>query len=122
MNTEMQLFDIHPLPSGGTVFVGTPKHELPGIIIPSRYYMATLVVDGSIYQEDIKIMGSSIPETAPHGQRTLGTKDKVNLDIEFVKRHDCRLILIDRLATEVLTEEEYRELILITLNELKTTN
>jgi hypothetical protein len=122
MNTEMQLFNIYPLTTGGTVFVGKPKHELPGIIITRHYYMATLIVDGSIYQEDIKIMGSSVPETAPQGQRTLGTRDKVDLDIEFVKSHDCRLILIDRLTTEVLTEEEYRELISITLNELKTTN
>jgi hypothetical protein len=118
----MQLFDIYPLPSGGTVFVGKPKHELPGIIITRRYYMATLIVDGIIYQENIKILGSSIPETAPPGQRTIGTKDKVDLDAEFVKNHDCRLILIDHLTIEALTGEEYQELILITLNELKTTN
>jgi hypothetical protein len=122
MNTEMQLFDIHPIRTGGTAFIGTPKHKLPGLITSNRPYMATLIVDGDIYQENIKIIGSTIPEMAPDGQRTIGTRDKVDLDAEFVKKHDCRLILIDQLTIEVLTKEEYKELILAKLDEIKMTS
>jgi hypothetical protein len=122
MNTEMQLFDIYRIPTGGKAFIGTPKHELPVIISSSRPYKATLIVDGDVYQENIKIIGSTIPEMAPDGQRTIGTKDKVDLDAEFVKKHDCRLILIDQLTIEVLTKEEYQELILATLDEIKMTS
>jgi hypothetical protein len=91
MNTEMQLLDIFHLANGLTAFGGKLKDEVR-IVTPNNPYIATLIVDGNIYQENIQITGEGM-RGHPDAGRTISTKDRVDLDREFVKHHDCRLIL-----------------------------
>lgn len=92
MDVYMQIVDIFHLLIGGTTFAGKITQEIPPI--GKNQYMATLIVDGSIYQENIHISGEWLSRH-PDGFRAILTIEIINLTSDFVKDHDCQLILIE---------------------------
>ena len=95
VNIQFQIVDIFHLSTGYTIFVGAFAEEIP--TITSNYkYMATLIVDSSIYQKNIYITGEMIGGRHPERYRGITTLQKVDLSNEFITSHDCKLILVRR--------------------------
>jgi hypothetical protein len=92
MDVYMQIVDIFYLLIGGTTFAGKIPQEIP--LIGKNHYMATLIVDSSIYQENIHIAGEWISRH-PDGSRAISTIEVIDLTSDFVKDHDCQLILTE---------------------------
>ncbi len=92
MDVYMQIVDIFHLLIGGTTFAGKIPQEIP--LIGKSQYVANLIVDGSIYQENIHIAGEWIGRH-PDGFRAISTIEVIDLTSDFVKDHDCQLILIE---------------------------
>jgi hypothetical protein len=88
----MQIVDIFHFSVGGTTFAGKISQEIP--LIGTSQYMANLIVDGSIYQENIHIAGEWIGRH-PDGSRAISTIEVINLTSDFVKNHDCQLLLFE---------------------------
>jgi hypothetical protein len=93
MDIYMQIVDIFHLSISGTTFAGKISEEIP--LICKNQYMANLIVDGSIYQENIHIAGEWISRH-PDGSRAISTIEVIDLTSDFIKDHDCQLILIER--------------------------
>lgn len=91
----MQLVDIFHLSTGDIVFAGRFSEEIP-VIRNRNKYMANLVVNGSLYQENIQITGEMSGGRHPDGYRAIATIEEVDLSSEFIKTHDCQLILLER--------------------------
>jgi hypothetical protein len=94
MNTQMKMFDIFHFQTGETIFAGKLSEEIP-IITSKSKYLGNLIVDGSIYQQNIKIIGEMIGGRHPDGYRSFITMETVEINSDFVKNHDCQLVLIE---------------------------
>jgi hypothetical protein len=92
MDIHMQIVDIFHLSISGTTFAGKITQGTP--LIGKNQYMANLIVDGSIYQENIHIAGEWISRH-PDGYRAISTIEVIDLTSDFVKDHDCQLILTE---------------------------
>ena len=89
----MQIVDIFHLSIGGTTFCGKIPQEIP--LIHKGQYMANLIVDGSIYQENIHITGEWVGGRHSDGFRAILTIEVIDLTSDFVKDHNCQLILLN---------------------------
>ena len=89
----MQIVDIFHLSMGGTTLVGNISREIP--LIDKNQYMANLVIDGSIYQDNIHIAGEWLGRSYPDRHRAILTTEVIDLTSDFIKSHDCQLVLIE---------------------------
>ena len=89
----MQIVDIFHLSIGGTTFAGNISQEIP--LIGKNQYVANLIVDGSIYRESIHITGEWLRGIRPDGRRAILTTEVIDLTSNFVKNHDCQLVLLE---------------------------
>jgi hypothetical protein len=94
MNTQMKILNIFHFQTGETIFAGKLSEEIPIIRIKTKY-VADLIVDDQIYQQNIKINGEMVADRNPHGYRAMITMEKIEINSDFVKNHDCQLVLIE---------------------------
>ena len=92
MTYSMKIFDIFHLAMGGTTLAGKLSEQI-SIITTKNKYIADLIVDGSIYQQNIHIIGEWMGCRTPDGYRAISTPEIINLDYDFIKSHDCQLLL-----------------------------
>ena len=93
MDIHIKIADIFHLSIGGTTFAGNISQEIP--LIGKNQYMANLVIDGSIYQENIHIAGEWLGGSHPDRHRAILTTEVIDLTSDFIKSHDCQLVLIE---------------------------
>ena len=55
MNNRMEIFDIFNFKTGETILVGKLSEEIPLIKSDSKY-VADLIVDGTVYKQNIQIV------------------------------------------------------------------
>jgi hypothetical protein len=94
MNNQMDICDIFYFKTGETIFAGKLSEEIP-VITSKDKYTASLIVDGITYQQNINISGEMIGGGHPKGHRAISTMDKLDINSEFVKNHNCKLVLIE---------------------------
>jgi hypothetical protein len=95
----MEIFDIFHLQNGWVVFAGKLPEEID-LTTSRRKYTANLIVDGTIYQQNIQITGEMMGGMHPDGHRGITTKEEVKINSEFVKNHHCQLILAEVTPTQ----------------------
>ena len=93
--SKMQLDDIFHLQNGDTIFAGKFRTEI-ATISKKGQYIVKLIIDGITSQENIEITGEMTGGRHPYGHRGIVTMDKVDLNSEFVKSHNCKIILVER--------------------------
>jgi hypothetical protein len=90
----MEIFEIFHFQNGWVIFGGKLSKEIP-LITNKRKYIANLIVDGTIYQQNIPITGEMMGGRHPDGHRAITTTEEVKISREFVKDHHCQLILTE---------------------------
>jgi hypothetical protein len=94
MNNQMKICDVFRFKSGEIIFVGSLSKEIP-LIKNKDMYVANLIIDGEIYQQNIKINGEMTGGKHPDGHRALATIENLEISSEFIKNHNCQLVLIE---------------------------
>jgi hypothetical protein len=95
MSISMKIIAIFNLQIANTVFVGKLSEEIP-VIRDKNKYVANFMVDNTIYQQNLQITGEMIGGRSPNEYRSIVTKEKLEINAEFINNHDCQLVLIER--------------------------
>jgi hypothetical protein len=91
MSIEIKIIDVFHLSFGYSVFAGKFIGEEPRYL--SNGYIADLIIDGSIYLQNIKIGGRMMGRTHPDGYIGIATVKHVSVTSEFIRDRDCYLCL-----------------------------
>jgi hypothetical protein len=94
MNNQMEICDIFHFQTGETIFVGNLPKEIP-LIRSKSMYIANLIVDGKIHKQNIQITGEMTGGKHPDGYRAIATMENLEINSEFIKNHNCQLVLVE---------------------------